>query len=38
MPPKHPSFGHAQALVIDGPGQWSTGADRRSDGSVEYVR
>src|SRR5207253_307559 len=38
MPPKHPSFGHAQALVIDGPGQWRAGADPRSDGSVEYVR
>ena len=37
MPPKHPSFGHAQALVIDGPGQWRAGADPRSDGSVEYV-
>jgi len=37
MPARHPSFGHAHALVIDGPGKWRAGADPRSDGSVEYV-
>lgn len=38
MPARHHSFGHAQALVIDGPGRWRAGADPRSDGSVEYSR
>ncbi|TMC54677.1 MAG: gamma-glutamyltransferase [Chloroflexi bacterium] len=38
MPPRHHSFGHAHALVIDGPNAWRGGADPRSDGSVEYVR
>lgn len=38
MPRHHSSFGHAHAIVIDGPGQWRAGADPRSDGSVEYVR
>jgi gamma-glutamyltranspeptidase/glutathione hydrolase len=38
MPPKHSSFGHAQAIVIDGPSEWRGGADPRSDGSVEYGR
>lgn len=38
MPPRHHSFGHAHALVIDGPKAWRAGADPRSDGSVEYVR
>jgi gamma-glutamyltranspeptidase/glutathione hydrolase len=38
MPPRHHSFGHAHAIVIDGPSQWRAGADPRSDGSVEYVR
>jgi gamma-glutamyltranspeptidase len=38
MPARHHSFGHAQALVIDGPTSWRAGADPRSDGSVEYVR
>ena len=37
MPSRHHSFGHAQALVIDGPRRWRAGADPRSDGSVEYV-
>ncbi len=37
MPPKHHTFGHAQAIVIDGPAAWRAGADPRSDGSVEYV-
>jgi gamma-glutamyltranspeptidase/glutathione hydrolase len=37
MPPKHHSFGHAQAIVIDAPNAWRAGADPRSDGSVEYV-
>jgi gamma-glutamyltranspeptidase/glutathione hydrolase len=35
MPPRHHSFGHAQAIVIDGPGRWRAGADPRSDGSVQ---
>ena len=30
MPPKHHSFGHAHAIVIDGPSQWRAGADPRS--------
>jgi gamma-glutamyltranspeptidase/glutathione hydrolase len=34
MPPRHHSFGHAHALVVDGPGAWRAGADPRSDGSV----
>jgi len=38
MPPRHPSFGHAHAVVVDGPATWRGGADPRSDGSVEYVR
>ena len=37
MPAKHNSFGHAHAIVIDGPRAWRAGADPRSDGSVEYV-
>jgi len=35
MPPRHHEFGHAHAIVIDGPRQWRAGADPRSDGSVE---
>src|SRR5947199_334386 len=38
MPARHSSFGHAHAIVIDGPGAWRAGADPRSDGSVEHVR
>ena len=38
MPPRHHSFGHAHAIVVDGPNEWRAGADPRSDGSVEYVR
>lgn len=38
MPPRHHSFGHAHAIVIDGPSRWRAGADPRSDGSVEHVR
>ena len=38
MPPKHHSFGHAHAIVVDGPGRWRAGADPRSDGSVEHSR
>ncbi len=34
-PAGHHSLGHAQAIVIDGPGAWRAGADPRSDGSVE---
>jgi gamma-glutamyltranspeptidase/glutathione hydrolase len=37
MPPKHHSFGHAHAIVLDGPSAWRGGADPRSDGSVESV-
>ena len=37
MPARHHSFGHAHAIVIDGPNAWRAGADPRSDGSVEYV-
>lgn len=35
MPARHSSFGHAHAIVIDGPAKWRAGADPRSDGSVE---
>jgi oxamate amidohydrolase len=35
MPPGHHSFGHAHAIVVDGPRDWRAGADPRSDGSVE---
>ena len=38
MPPKHHTFGHAHAVLVDGPGQWRAGADPRSDGSVEYAK
>jgi gamma-glutamyltranspeptidase/glutathione hydrolase len=37
MPRHHHSFGHAQAIVIDGPSAWRAAADPRSDGSAEYV-
>lgn len=37
MPAGHHSFGHAHAIVIDGPTAWRAGADPRSDGSVESV-
>jgi gamma-glutamyltranspeptidase / glutathione hydrolase len=37
MPSRHHSFGHAQALVIDGERSWRAGADPRSDGSVEFA-
>ena len=30
-------MGHAQALVVDGPGRWRAGADPRADGSVVIV-
>jgi gamma-glutamyltranspeptidase/glutathione hydrolase len=36
MPPAHHQFGHAHAIVIDGPTAWRAGSDPRSDGSVEY--
>ncbi|MGH7763951.1 MAG: gamma-glutamyltransferase family protein [Candidatus Dormibacteraceae bacterium] len=38
MPSKHHQFGHAHAIVIDGPSAWRAGADPRSDGSVEFAR
>jgi gamma-glutamyltranspeptidase len=37
MPSKHHSFGHAHAIVIDGPSAWRAGADPRSDGSAEFA-
>lgn len=37
MPPRHHQFGHAHAIVIDGPAAWRAGFDPRSDGSVEFV-
>ena len=37
MPSRHHEFGHAHAIVIDGPNAWRAGADPRSDGSVETV-
>jgi gamma-glutamyltranspeptidase / glutathione hydrolase len=37
MPARHSSFGHAHAIVVDGPAAWRAGADPRSDGSVEYA-
>jgi gamma-glutamyltranspeptidase/glutathione hydrolase len=35
VPPRDHRMGHAQALVVDGPGSWRAGADPRSDWSVE---
>jgi gamma-glutamyltranspeptidase/glutathione hydrolase len=37
MPRHHHSFGHSQAMLIDGPNMWRAAADPRSDGSVESV-
>jgi gamma-glutamyltranspeptidase len=37
MPKGHHSFGHAHAILIDGPAAWRAGADPRSDGSVELA-
>jgi gamma-glutamyltranspeptidase/glutathione hydrolase len=37
MPARHSDFGHAAALVVDGPGRWRAGEDPRSDGSVVEV-
>jgi gamma-glutamyltranspeptidase/glutathione hydrolase len=37
MPRHHHSFGHSQAIVIDGPNLWRAAADPRSDGSAEYA-
>jgi gamma-glutamyltranspeptidase/glutathione hydrolase len=37
MPARHHSFGHAHAIVIDGPARWRAGADPRSDGSAEFA-
>jgi gamma-glutamyltranspeptidase/glutathione hydrolase len=37
MPPRHHTFGHAAAIVVDGPAAWRAGADPRSDGSVEHA-
>jgi len=36
LPPRDQRMGHAQALLVDGPGAWRAGADPRSDGSVEF--
>ena len=38
LPAGDHSFGHAHAIVIDGPGKWRAGFDPRSDGSVEFAR
>jgi gamma-glutamyltranspeptidase len=38
MPSRHTWFGHAGALVVDGPTAWRAGADPRSDGSVAEVK
>jgi gamma-glutamyltranspeptidase / glutathione hydrolase len=38
MPRHHHSFGHSQAIVIDGPNVWRAAADPRSDGSVEFSK
>ena len=37
MPPRHHQFGHAHAILVDGPASWRGAADPRSDGSVEFV-
>jgi hypothetical protein len=37
MPPLTTAFGHAAALVVDGPAAWRAGSDPRADGSVELV-
>jgi gamma-glutamyltranspeptidase len=37
MPAGHHSFGHAHAIVIDGPTAWRAAADPRSDGSVDFA-
>jgi gamma-glutamyltranspeptidase/glutathione hydrolase len=37
MPARNWQFGHAAALVVDGPGRWRAGEDPRSDGSVVEV-
>ena len=37
MPRHHNSFGHSQAMLIDGPNMWRAAADPRSDGSAEFV-
>ena len=34
MPPRSWQMGHAQMLVMEGPGAWRAGTDPRSDGSV----
>jgi gamma-glutamyltranspeptidase len=36
MPKGHWSFGHAHAILIDGPTTWRAGADPRSDGSAGF--
>ena len=38
MPRHHHSFGHSQAIVIDGPNAWRAAADPRSDGSAEFCK
>jgi gamma-glutamyltranspeptidase/glutathione hydrolase len=37
MPARHHQFGHAAAVVVDGPARWRAGADPRSDGSVVEI-
>ena len=36
-PKGHWSFGHAHAILIDGPSAWRAGADPRSDGSAVVI-
>ena len=37
VPPADQRMGHAQAVLVDGPGAWRGGADPRADGSVELA-
>lgn len=37
MPPRHHQFGHAHAILVDGPAAWRGAADPRSDGTAEFV-
>ena len=37
MPSLNHQFGHAHAILIDGPGAWRAAADPRSDGTAEFA-
>jgi gamma-glutamyltranspeptidase len=37
LPARAWQVGHAQALVVDGPGRWAAGADPRADGAVAFA-